>query len=355
MSMPPRRLDYAAFALAAIGVVGMIGHFWIEEYGGMAWSAGTAAVAVMYMTARIGQAAWRSGSSTAVKLHIVLACVNFWLAATMGVLVAIDKAAHVLPGFVLANVFAHAHLAALGWATMMVVGVGYRLLPMTLPSRMPNSRLQYASAALLETGVLGLFCTLLVRSWMAALFGTAIVAGLGVFAGHVAWMLRRPAPKPPAAPRIDIGVLHAGSAGLSLVVATILGMVLLVAPASPATLRAAAAYGVVGLVGFLAQMVVAMEARLIPLATWFWSYAASEYTVAPPSPHAMRDRTLQVVVFAAWTAAVPTLAAGMFVESARLVAIGAWSLFAGVALGAVDNAVVVVGHRVQTPGDILTH
>jgi hypothetical protein len=28
-----------------------------------------------------------------------------------------------MPGLVLANVFADAHLAALGWATMMVVGV----------------------------------------------------------------------------------------------------------------------------------------------------------------------------------------------------------------------------------------
>ena len=49
---------------------------------------------------------------------------NFWFAASMGVLIAYDKVAHFLPGLVLSNVFAHAHLAALGWATMMVVGVG---------------------------------------------------------------------------------------------------------------------------------------------------------------------------------------------------------------------------------------
>ena len=54
----------------------------------------------------------------------------------------------------------------------------------------------------------------------------------------------------------------------------------------------------------------------------------------------MRDRTLQAIVFAAWIVGVPTLAAGMFVESARLVAMGAWSLFAAVAVATLDHAFV---------------
>jgi cbb3-type cytochrome oxidase subunit 1 len=37
---------------------------------------------------------------------------------------------------VLANVFAYAHLAAVGWVSLMVVGVAYRLLPMVLPSEL---------------------------------------------------------------------------------------------------------------------------------------------------------------------------------------------------------------------------
>src|SRR5262245_65129847 len=96
---------------------------------------------------------------------------------------------------------------------------------------------------------------------------------------------------------------------------------------SPRTLHAAAAYGVLGLLGFLAQMVVAMEARLLPLATWFWSYERSRYQVAPPSPHSLRDRFLQTVVYLGWTIGVPSLAAGMYRECARRVAAGDWSVF----------------------------
>jgi len=124
MDMPARRLDYVAYACVVVGLIGMVGHFWIQQYAGMAWSAGTVAIGVLYMTVRIAASVRRTPIQPTVKLHIILACVNFWIAASMGLLIAIDKAVHLLPGFVLANVFARAHVAALGWATMMVLGVG---------------------------------------------------------------------------------------------------------------------------------------------------------------------------------------------------------------------------------------
>jgi hypothetical protein len=349
MDMPERRLDYVAYACGLIGLVGMVGHFWIQQYGGMAWSAATIAAGVLYMTVRIVGNVLRAKIQTAVKLHIILACVNFWLAASMGLLIAVDKVAHFLPGFVLSNVFAHAHFAALGWATMMVVGVGYRLLPMTFPSKMPTGRSIYASAVLLETGVLGLFTTLLLRSAWALLFGLVIAAGLVMFSAHVVWMRRQLVSKPVGASRLPFGVLHATSAGLSLVAAATLGLMLLTVPTSPRMLHAAAAYGVLGLVGFLAQMIVAMEARLLPVVTWFWAYGRSGYKIPPRSPHTMRDRSLQLIVFAGWTLGIPALAGGMALESARLVGFGAWALFVGVAIGALDDA-LVVAHAMRAAG-----
>lgn len=340
--MPARRSDYAAWATALVGLIGMVGHFWIEEYAGMAWSAATVAAAVLFMTIRIVGRIRTARIQPAVKLHIVLACANLWLAAGMGVLLAVNRAWPFLPGFVVSNVFAHAHLAALGWAAMMVVGVGYRLLPMTFPSKMPSGRSMYASAILLESGVLGLFVTLLFRSPWSLAFGLLVVAGLASFAGHVVWMTRHPVSRPAGAVRPDFGLLHAAGAGASVAMAAVVGLALLALPAGPQSLRVAAAYGALGLVGFLAQMVAAMEARLLPMVTWFWLYRSADYRVPPPSPHAMRDRRLQTIVFAGWTVAAPALAAGLLLESAELVGIGAWALFVGVAGASVDNLRVIV-------------
>jgi cbb3-type cytochrome oxidase subunit 1 len=102
-------------------------------------------------------------------VHIVLAFVNVFGAATTGVLIGFDEVYHFLPGFVLANVFAHAHLAAIGWASMMVVGVAYRLLPMVPPAAMPNGPRLWNSAVLLQAGVSGHFVNLLVQGLRDAL------------------------------------------------------------------------------------------------------------------------------------------------------------------------------------------
>ena len=341
MEMPPRTLDYVAYGCALVGLIGMVGHFWVQQYAGLAWSAATIASGVMYMTVRIALRVRGARIQPAVKLHVILACVNFWLAASMGLLIAIDKVAPFLSGFVLSNVFAHAHLAALGWATTMVVGVGYRLLPMTFPSKIPSGRSLWASAVLLATGVLGLFAALLLQSAWTIVFGVTIVAGLAVFMAHVTWMRRHLAAKPPGVQRIQFGLLHAANAAISLIVATAIGVTLLLTPASPRSLQLAAAYGVLGLIGFLAQTVIAMEARLRPMVTWFWAYEANRYKVAPPSPHVTRDRILQAIVFGGWTVGVPALAMGMWSASAQLVGVGAWALFVAVALATLDSVLVV--------------
>jgi hypothetical protein len=189
--------------------------------------------------------------------------------------------------------------------------------------------------------VLGLFVTLLLRSALSVVFGGLVIAGLAFFLGHVVWMAKSPARKPAGAPRIDFAVLHAAGAGISLLIAIAMGLSLLVAPPSTRALHIAAAYGVFGLVGFLAQMIVAMETRLIPLFSWYRSYAATAFQIPPPSPLAMRDRTMQTIVFAGWTVGVPALAAGFGFESARWLTVGAWSLLAAVVVGTVDHAFVV--------------
>lgn len=348
LPLPARRADYWAYAFALVGIIGMIAHFWIAEFGGMAWSAATVTCGILYVASRVVGGLTQASLPAAVKLHVVFACVNISLAAAIGILLGFDKVYHFLPGFILSNVFAHAHLAALGWATMMVVGVGYRLLPMTLPSKAPKGPTLFASAILLETGVLGLVVSLFMRSPWARLFGVIIVAGLGAFGAHVVRMVRSPAPKPVGAPRVDFAVLHAVSAGLSLGAAVLIGLVLLFAPMSEQTLRAAAAYGVFGLLGFLAQMIIAMETRILPWLTWYWAYARTDFSTPPTPPLAMSDRTLQALTFVCWTLAVPALAGGFLWEAPRLLGAGAWALLVAV-LSATLNHLLVLSHVRRSP------
>jgi hypothetical protein len=254
----------------------------------------------------------------------------------MGVLLGFDKVYRFLPGFVLANVVAHAHLAAVGWAAMMVVGIGYRMLPMVLPARMPAGRTPYASAILLETGALGLFATLVCRSAWSALFAAAAAAGFIAFAAHVAVMLRHRLPRPRGLPAVDYAMRHAFLAFASLAVTVVLGATLALREPSELTMRAALAYGVFGLVGFLAQMVAGMQTRLLPLLAWFTAAHRAATPDLMPSMAAMTAQPLAGTAWGLWFWGVPALAAGFFFNAIPLLTAGAAALAVAAAIGAIQ-------------------
>ncbi len=341
MPMPARRIDYAIWALVVIGLIGMATHFWIEEYGGMAWSAGTAAAGFTLMALRMIGRLRAAPVAWPVKLHIGLAFANILGAATMGILLALDKIHPFLGGYVLTNVFAHAHLAVIGWASMIVVGIGYRLLPMMLPSAMPDGWSTALSAILLETGAIGLFVSLLRRSRWTPVFGGLVIAGFAAFAAHVVWMLRHPRPTPARRPRPDYGVWHVAAALVYLGLTCVTGMVLAIAPLADWTLRVAIAYGVFALLGFLAQMIVGVQARILPMFAWYHAFAATGFAGPVPPPDALPSRALQEAVFWLWLLGVPSVAGGFALDAVPFLAAGAWLLLAATVLSAVDALLIL--------------
>ena len=312
--MPARRVDWFAFASVAIGVIGMVAHFWIEEFGGMAWSGLMVAAGILLVGARVVRQLRRAPIHPAVKLHIRLAFANIATAATAGVLLGFDKVYHFLPGYVLANVIAHAHLAAIGWASMMVVGVAYRMFPMLLPARPPRGRTIYASAILLQTGATGLFVTLMLQSDWVTLFAATTIAGFAAFAVHAGVMLTHRLRPPVDLPSPDYAIRHVFLAFGSLAIAAVIGVVLAMSDMSELTLRLALAYGVFGLVGFLAQIIVGVQLRLLPVT----STALSAWS------------------FLLWLWGVPALALGLALDGIPLLTFGALALEAGVVIGAIQ-------------------
>lgn len=134
VAIPVTRGDYWALSFVAIGMSGMVSHFWLESYGGMAWSAGMVVLGLVHAVVRLVRSLRAAPIDRPIAMHLRFACLNLLVAGSLGVLIAIDKVTDVIPGTALANVYVHAHLAAVGWASMIVVGIGYRLLPMVLPS-----------------------------------------------------------------------------------------------------------------------------------------------------------------------------------------------------------------------------
>lgn len=330
-----QRLDYTAFALVVIGIVGMVTHFWMASFAGMAWSAATVATGVFIVVARVSWLLRRSPLPRRVTRPIFLASLNLGIAATMGVLLGFDKADQFLPGFVLTNVFAHAHMAALGWATLMALGVAARLLPASPPIVPVAPRMLAAGTVLLEVGVVGLFISLLRQSSWSLVFGICAIGGVGALTFHLAISLVGDTPRagvpPPgtnATMAPDAAQLHAYCALVWLLVAAALGGYLLWQPLTDMTLRAALAYGTVGLLGFLGQLVLAIRVRLL---------------------HHGSDRR-QSFVLAAWVVGVAGIALGLAADQVTWLVGGALVMLPGVLLDAALPGAVLDAAPRGSPG-----
>lgn len=287
--------DRVAFGSFVTGVTGMVGHFWIGEYGGMVWSALLVLVPVAHLARRLWNGLQHSSAPWPISLHVALAVGNMFAAAALGMLIGLNRLYGWFPWSPLSAAYAHAHLGAVGWALMMVVGLSYRLLPMILPSAMLEGRSVATSALFLQSGVIVLVVTLLNGSGWTIAGALLILGGLASFVWHVRWMLNRRRPRAAALPRRDWATWQTHAAFMWLLAAAGLGLML----SMPARAGAAVAlgwwYGTLGLVGFLSQIVVGMQGRLRPLYAWYRAFEAGGLRPPSRSAHARpwrRDRAL---------------------------------------------------------------
>jgi hypothetical protein len=341
IALPARATDYAVCVMAVLGLVGAVGRFWRNDIASAGWWAALVLPAAVLLAGRLWMTLPRAPVQPAVKLHIALAFANFFAAAALGVMIGLDRARDVLPAPALSNVYAHAHVAAVGWVGMLAVGIGYRLFPMVLPSAMPEGRSLYLSAVLIETGLLLLAMgLLLLHPRIIAPAALLVGAGFGSFLLQARRMLARRRPPPVAMPWPDYGALQALASLCWLATAIALGVYLALAPMSELTVRLSAAYGVLALVGFFAQLVAGMEYRILPLFAWYWAFAHTDFKGPVPNPHTMPIAGVQRACFYLWLAGVPLVALGAAWPLPRLVSAGASLLVLAVAAGAIDAAAI---------------
>jgi hypothetical protein len=235
--------------------------------------------------------------------------------------------------------FAHAHLAAVGWAVMMVIGLSYRLLPMIVPAEMPKGPVLALSAILIEAGAVALAFSLITGRGQTMCGAVLIVLGLISFVIQMRRIVNHRLPKPAALPRPDWATWQALTAFVWLLVAVVAGLLLPCAEPDR-IVRLAWIYGGAGLVGFLAQVVVGVQGRLLPLHSWYRMMERSDMRPPTRSAHTLANHRLATAIFLAWTLGVPLLLCGLTANVTHCIAMGGALLLAGVACNAVQMAIV---------------
>jgi hypothetical protein len=220
----------------------------------------------------------------------------------------------------------HLHVALVGWALIMMVGVSHRLLPMFLLSHGGDTRWTKRALALLAAGVALLAVGLNVRhpalAWAAA---ATLTAGVGCFVWQARCFYRARVRR-----QIDVGMRYVGSALCFLGASALLGLAVLVRGVTHP--RLATAYVVVGLLGGIVLYVVGFFYKIVPLLAWTVRYRDRMGTGTAPTVAQTFSARVALVQLGLMSVGVTLLAAGVGGSSAHLTRCGAVLFLFGVTL-----------------------
>lgn len=170
----------------------------------------------------------------------------------------------------LSAMHAHAHLGAIGFFIMLIVGVSYKLVPMFVLSEIQNPRRAIVSVALLNFGLIGTFAAILFRSRFKPVFALIVIIALAIYGSELIAIVR-------ACKRrsFDWGIRYFLTAVALLAPLSLLGLALSwpKLPLNAFTGQLENAYGFLGLIGVISFAIMGMLYKIIPFLVWFGVYS----------------------------------------------------------------------------------
>ena len=336
------RLARWQFGLYIFSATGLIAHMLIGAWPPTWMAAAVIVLSVIFFAMNmlycLGPAWHRSAAETGMCMSIGF----LLLAATLGFLLALDKSLGFLPGNVLTNLASHAHLAALGWVSLTICSVSYRMAPAFLLSELTLPRVAIWQLYGLAAGVAGLAMSLL--GWIpgASVWSVVIMLALLTYVGVLSTLVRnRRTP-------IDWTMRHALAGIVCLLLAVGLGFSLLwIDPDSAVGNRVAGAYGVLGLLGWVTNLIIGMSFKLFP----GFVVGVRERRGWPTLAIAGHSRqSCRPLVFCLLNAGVLMLAGGLIAAQMAVAQLGALVLaLGGLIYAAVMGRTLSYAYRASVP------
>jgi hypothetical protein len=190
------------------------------------------------------------------------------------------------------------------------------------------------SAVFMQAGLIVVVVSLIRQSAWLPVGAALIGAGLAGFVAQIQRALAHRMPRPPALPRPDWSTWQARMALGWLVVSVLIGLMLSADVLEAQRVTLSWYYGVAGLVGFLAQIVVGVQGRLVPMYAWYRAKAARGGAPPARAANELPSEPFARVIFLSWAVGVPCLAWGLAHQHLTAVVGGAAALFCGVSTGA---------------------
>lgn len=321
------RLARWQFWILAASIAGMVAHFHLATWPGLVAAAALLATGITLHLLNLAMSLRGFRQWTFTARAMLLGYAGLALTALLGLALAANRVRPFLPGSLLPTLHAHVHLALLGWVTPMVFGVMARVYPLFLLSPEPAAWLGRVQLWGLAVGVPILLAGLVAAPGLILPGALAVVVATAAHAGSVIDMTRRR-----KRPALDWGLRFTLTGAAFLLPATGAGLGLALDLLSGP--RAALAYAVLALGGWISLTIAGMMLKIVPFLVWYRVYGPRVGRAPVPTMAQLSSPPLEALAHALLTTGTVLLA--------TTVALGetAWIRGAGVvlALGALAFA-----------------
>jgi hypothetical protein len=330
------RLARWQLAVLAVAVIGMVAHFHLGTWPGLATAAGVLAVGIVAHLVNVAMSLRGFDRWTFTARLVVVGYGGLALTTVFGLTLAVNRIRPFLPGELFPTLHAHVQLAILGWVAPMIAAVSARVYPMFFLAPAPrraHSALQLWGLVIggpaVVLGLLGVPGLLVVGALAVAVAAGAHVAWIC----QMAWRRKRPG--------LDWGLRFVLTAAAFLAPAAVLGVAmaadLLGGP------RVALAYAVVTLGGWISLTIVGMMLKIIPFLVWYRAYSPRAGREPVPTLAQISWPRAEALAYALLTGGMALLAVTVLVGDAALIR-GAGGVLALGALAFAGALARVLGH-----------
>ncbi|HME95525.1 MAG TPA: hypothetical protein VKN16_15065 [Methylomirabilota bacterium] len=314
------RLARWQLVILVLAVLGMVPHFYLGTWPGLAGAAALLAVGVVLYLLNVGLSLRGFSQWTLTARLVTVGYAGLAATTLFGLTLAVNRIWPFLPSEFFPTLHAHVQLALLGWVTPMILGVAARVYPMFLLAPTPRrwaSRWQLWGLAL---GVPSVVAGLLIGLSVLLVAGALAVAAAAL--AHASWVLDTARSR--KRPGLDWGLRFVLTATAFVVPASGLGLALATGALSGP--RAALAYAVVVLGGWASLTIVGMMLKIVPFLVWYRAYSPRAGRERVPSLVQISSPRLEALAYALLTGGVGLLAVAVSFGEA------AWIRAAGLAL-----------------------
>jgi hypothetical protein len=237
----------------------------------------------------------------------------------------------------------HLHVAIVGWALVMIVGVSHRLLPMFLLAHGADARWTPRALALIAAGVPVFAMGINLQAPAVTWIGVAMLElGLACFVYQARAFFRARVRK-----RVDIGMRYAAAGVAFMIAAALLGPVVLWRGIQAMSGRLAIVYVLAGLVAGVILFVCGFFYKIVPLLAWTARFGGRGSAAATPTVAQLFSARVAGVQLAVMVSALVLLSVAIMAGSATGAYAGAGLFALGVLLFASQIGRVAFGNRAR--------